>query len=336
MRRLLLLILALSSTVAADETGLPIIDMHLHADVAAANGPPPMHLCVPFDFPAWDQREPYGAAFMRRFKQPDCDDPISSPMTDEELLDRTVEAMERNNVYGVLSGPPERVAAWQAAAPGRFWAGIDFRLVEGRDYSPQTLTELHEAGRLDVFAEVTNQYEGIEPDDARMAPNWSLMEELDIPVGIHIGTGPPGVIYLGSPDYRARMHSPLALEEVLAAHPRLRVYVMHAGFPMLDDTLALLYAHPQVYVGIGVIAQMQPRPVFYRYLKSIVDAGFGERVLFGSDQMVWPELIDRGIAVVQEAPFLSEEQKRDILYNNAARFLRLSDEIIAAHHGRGN
>ncbi len=26
------------------------------------------------------------------------------------------------------------------------------------------------------------------------------------------------------------------------------------------------------------------------------------------------------------------EQKRDILYNNAARFLKLSDEQIAAHH----
>ena len=32
--------------------------------------------------------------------------------------------------------------------------------------------------------------------------------------------------------------------------------------------------------------------------------------------------------------FLSDEQKRDILYNNAARFLRLSEEQIAEHHGR--
>ena len=30
--------------------------------------------------------------------------------------------------------------------------------------------------------------------------------------------------------------------------------------------------------------------------------------------------------------FLSEEQKRDILYNNAARFLRLSKEQIERHH----
>jgi predicted TIM-barrel fold metal-dependent hydrolase len=36
---------------------------------------------------------------------------------------------------------------------------------------------------------------------------------------------------------------------------------------------------------------------------------------------------------VRDAPFLSEMQKRDILYDNAARFLRLRDEEIARHHG---
>jgi uncharacterized protein len=45
-------------------------------------------------------------------------------------------------------------------------------------------------------------------------------------------------------------------------------------------------------------------------------------------------VIERAVAVIEEAPFLSEEQKRDILYNNAARFLRLADEEIAQHHGR--
>jgi len=82
---------------------------------------------------------------------------------------------------------------------------------------------------------------------------------------------------------------------------------------MLDDLLALLYAHPQVYVDVGVIVFALPRAEFYRYLQRIVEAGFGKRVMFGSDQMVWPETIDRGIGTIVEAPFLSEEQKRDIL-----------------------
>jgi len=88
-------------------------------------------------------------------------------------------------------------------------------------------------------------------------------------------------MYLGFPDYRASLHSPLGVEDVLAQHPNLRLYIMHAGFPMLDDVLALLYAHPQVYVGIGVIVYGQPRAAFYRFLRGLIEAGFEERVLFG-------------------------------------------------------
>ncbi len=138
------------------------------------------------------------------------------------------------------------------------------------------------------------------------------------------------MIYLDSERYRARLHSALTLEPVLVKHPKLRVYIMHAGFPMIDDLLALMYAHPQVYVGIGVIVYSQPD--FLDYLGRIVRAGYGKRVMFGSDQMVWPETIERGIEVIKSAPFLTEEQKRDILYNNAARFLRLSEQTISRHH----
>jgi hypothetical protein len=56
-------------------------------------------------------------------------------------------------------------------------------------------------------------------------------------------------------------------------------------------------------------------------------------VRFGTSNIL--ALIERSIAVIEEAPFLSEAQKRDILYNNAARFLRLSEEEIARHHAAG-
>jgi predicted TIM-barrel fold metal-dependent hydrolase len=48
--------------------------------------------------------------------------------------------------------------------------------------------------------------------------------------------------------------------------------------------------------------------------------------------MVWPEAIERSIQVIEQAPFLTPAQKRDILYNNAARFLRLDAATIARHH----
>jgi predicted TIM-barrel fold metal-dependent hydrolase len=124
----------------------------------------------------------------------------------------------------------------------------------------------------------------------------------------------------------------LRLEEVLVRHPELRVYMMHAGYPLLDDLRAVMFAHPQLYVDISMIVYAEPRPAFYRYLQELVDAGYGDRVMFGSDQMIWPGVIEPAIQAIEDATFLSAEQKRDILYNNAARFLRLSEVQIKAHH----
>lgn len=108
---------------------------------------------------------------------------------------------------------------------------------------------------------------------------------------------------------------------------------MHYGSPLVDEMIAVLYSHPQVYVDIGGIQWTYPREYFYAQLKKFIDAGFGKRVMFGSDQMVWPGLIEPAIEIIEEAPFLSDEQKCDIFYNNAARFLHLSKGEVARHHG---
>ena len=122
------------------------------------------------------------------------------------------------------------------------------------------------------------------------------------------------------------------MEDVLVRHPRLRVYLMHAGYPFSDDLRALLFTYPQVYVDIGSIVYAEPRAAFYRFLQSIIEAGYGDRVMFGSDQMIWPGIIGPAIEVIDAAPFLNAAQKRDIFYNNAARFLRLSPAEIQRHH----
>ncbi len=98
---------------------------------------------------------------------------------------------------------------------------------------------------------------------------------------------------------------------------------MHAGWPFLDEMIALLYEHPQVYVDVGAIDWTQPRGEFHRYLRGLVEAGYGKRILFGSDQMVWPKAFSMAVEAAESADFLSAEQKRDIFCRNAACFLRL-------------
>ena len=335
MARILMVFVFLAGSVTAlAEVALPVIDVHMHALSFDQQGPPPLAMCTPMTMPVWDQKAPYAETFFGTFKNPECGDPVWSPMSDEENLARNLAVIEEHNVYGVLAGSRDLVDSWVAAAPGRFFPGLTFDAREGSP-SPEEIVAQHNDGVLDVLMEITTQYHGIAPADPRLEPYWAALEANDIPAGIHVGTGPPGVIYLGASDYRGRMHSPLTMEEVLVAHPGLRVYLAHAGFPMRDDLLSLLYAHPQVYIDIGVIVYTQPRESFYAYLKAIFDAGFGKRVMFGSDQMVWPETTERSIDVINDAPFLSDEQKRDVLFWNAARFLRLPDEEIARMHAAG-
>jgi predicted TIM-barrel fold metal-dependent hydrolase len=54
-----------------------------------------------------------------------------------------------------------------------------------------------------------------------------------------------------------------------------------------------------------------------------MESGFGKRIMFGSDQMAWADAIPLTIQDVESAPFLTEEQKQDIFYNNAARFYNI-------------
>ena len=312
---------------------LPIIDMHLHAS-GVDPARPRTGRCTPVpSYPAWDQRTLWREVYAERMRNPPCPDPVWSATSEEELRAGTIAAVERLNIFGMLSGTPERVAAWRAAAPGRFWPGLGFELRAG--YTPEALRALHREGRLAVLGEVGTIYEGVAPDDARLEPFWALAEELDVPVGIHVGPVFPGMAYLSGRPHDARLYSALTMEPVLVRHPRLRVYLMHAGYPFTEDLLALLYANPQVYVDVAVINWTQPRAAFYRHLERIVEAGFADRVMFGSDQQAWPGTIERAVRSIEEAPFLSAAQKRDILYNNAARFLRLTPEQIAAHHRAG-
>lgn len=50
--------------------------------------------------------------------------------------------------------------------------------------------------------------------------------------------------------------------------------------------------------------------------------------------MQQPETIGIAIEMIESAECVTEQQKRAILYDNAARFLGLSEEEIARDHGR--
>lgn len=329
---LLFLFLLFGQEAVAQKRPLPIIDMHLHALGANDQGPAPLHVGAPFrDLGINDPADDFRKVFMNALKTKVwADHSISSPTTDDSLKTMTLSILERHNIYAVTSGGIETVRNWKATSPDRIINSLDwnFGLAARNGLTVDSLKRIFKTGEFKVFGEISIQYEGYSPSDTAFDSYLAMAEELDIPVGIHIGCGPPGAPYIFADRYRARLHSPLIIEEALLRHPKLRVYAMHAGWPMLDDMLATLYTHPQLYVDLGAICFMIPTKEFHYYLERMVNAGFWKRIMFGSDNMVWPEAIERGIKSIKDASFLTEMQKRDILFNNAARFLRLTDDEI--------
>lgn len=329
---LVLLLLSLPSEVHAQQQPLPIIDMHLHAHSLNdyGGGMPVCTNAKKIVYPGWDPRDPIVFEQLKR-----CESPMPAAASDEALMRESLALLERHNIYAVTTGSLERVSKWRSAAPDRIIPAVPFS-----DYmlEPTVFRHLFSEGRLAVFAEISPQYQGLGLADESLEPYFALAEELDIPVGVHLGEGPVGgAHFLGGPTpspYRARLTSPFQLEEVLIRHPRLRIYVMHFASPLVDEMIAMLFSHPQLYVDIACNNWNSPREHFYSQLKRLIDAGFEERIMWGSDQMVWPGTIEVAIETIEEATFLSTKQKRDIFYNNAARFLRFSEEEIAQHHER--
>ena len=231
---------------------------------------------------------------------------------------KTLEAMDRHNiVLGFLSGADLGVVQkWVATAPGRFIASPFIE--KPGELTPQMLRQEYAAKRLAGMGEIGSQLVGMAPNDPALAPYFALAEEFDVPVLIHTeGIGPP------VPGFRSAAGRPHLLEEVLVRHRNLRVFVENSGYPFLDEMIAMMYQYPQLYGDLSTITWIIPRSAFHRYVEALVRAGLGNRLMFGSDQMRWPEKIDEAIEAIEAADYLTAEQRRDILYNNAARFLRL-------------
>ena len=340
---LALLILAACATACATASARdpvragarePVIDMHLHAHSLADYGGG-MPLCGnagALEFPGVDPRG--GITFASPIVSCAATSMLQPATSDSALMRASLAMLVHEGVIAALTtGTVARVAQWRAASNGRVIPATAFGV---GGVTPDSLQALVRDGRVAAFAEVSVQYDGMRLDDPRLEPFFALAERLDVPVGVHLGEGPPGGAYVlgdstGPSAYRVADGNPLQLEPVLVRHPRLRIWVMHYGSPFVDETIALLYSHPQVFVDIAQNDWGFPRAHFYSQLQRLVNAGFAKRIMFGSDQMIWPDAIPLAIETVRSASFLTEGQKRDILYWNAARFLRLDSATVARH-----
>lgn len=325
-----LLALLLTSLIVApllqaqntDSSLPPVIDVHVHSMTESFPGGGPM--CPnTSDFLASDpnsKEAQFGWA-------PEQCTPKLYPAAKGEYLKEVIAGMKRLNVTAVVFGDPATVHQWMEAYPGHVIPGTGFEQgMQGGRVPLDQLRQDFTTGGFKVMGEIGLQYEGLSPSDPSVDQYFALAEQLDIPVAIHMGTGGSGRANITMSHYRASMGNPLLLEDLLARHPKLRVQIMHAGYPMIDNTLALLQENSHVYVDIAGLIWSYPLKEVNRYIERLVEGGFEDRVMFGTDQLEWPGLEAYSISIIQNADYLTPQQKRDILYNNAARFYRIKAE----------
>lgn len=149
--------------------------------------------------------------------------------------------------------------------------------------------------------------------DPTLWPIFEACRELDIGVLSHSGPSRSGKQY-GEPD---------AFRPLLGAFPGLRIWLAHLGGASWQQTFGLARDFPHIYFDCCEIiewlgAPHAPSQANFVHLVREIGA---ERVMMGSD-FPWYD-IDHTVALIFDVPGLSEDEKRLIVGENAARFLRL-------------
>lgn len=249
---------------------------------------------------------------------------IESPKNADEHLKETISLMDKHNIeYAVVSGSIKSLEKY-TSADSRFIPGY----MDEKSLIPISEFEnLIKLGKIKVFGEITGVYHGRTLNNPVYEPYLSLCEQYGIPVAYHTGGGPPMTPYRCCPNFRISLGDPLLIEDVLVKFPKLQVYLMHGGEVFYEHAIRMMQMYTHLYIDVGVILWVNPALQDYaiNLLKLAKKANVLDRIMFGSDQMVWPDATSKSIEFLNSLDFLSEKEKKMILYDNARKFLKISE-----------
>lgn len=169
--------------------------------------------------------------------------------------------------------PNDYVADYVRRDPERL---IGFGAVDPND--PGAVDELERmAGDLGLRGcKLGPIYQDADPLGDAFLRVWERLERLELPALVHQGT----TFVRNGPLLHAR---PVLLDEVARRFPRLRIVIAHMGHPWIDEAVAVVRKHPNVYADVSAL---HPRPwQLYQALLCAVEYRTEHKLLFGSD---WP------------------------------------------------
>lgn len=240
------------------------------------------------------------------------------------VLDETIERMDANNVrQGLLSGNNKMVQHWIERYPHRFFASFtpDFEF-ENHQVAAKRFEKGVEEGKWHAFGELMLPHMGRPLNDPILFPYYQVCERKGFPAVYHSGfTGQSPHLFVSPYRFRVELGYPLLLQDIVENFPKLKIVISHMGWPFFDQALYMLYTYPNVYLDTSAVNWFLGASVFERMLKEAVETAGSQHILFGSDQMLWPEKIAQALKPIVTADYLTNNDKGCILWDNAIDLL---------------
>lgn len=294
---MLIIPVAKSGEIPKRQDKAPIIDMHVHVH--------------------WSEEDwPWGSEFAG----------LKSSANAEAYFEEAYGLFRKYNIKAVVSSSLELVEKWKSQdEDNRIIPALLMLTPSQWDMNPERFESLVKSGRIKIFGELGPIYSGGTLSDSEWQPYLKICEQYDIPVAVHTGSGVPAVKNTFTERARQRLGDPYLIEDVIVEYPKLRIYLCHSGQEFHEHALMLMDFYPQVYSDLAALldfsANMQR--LCREFLVKAQQDGVLDRVMFGSDIFMTPKHLEIALEYLDSLEFLTKKEKRDILYNNAARFLRL-------------
>jgi uncharacterized protein len=154
------------------------------------------------------------------------------------------------------------------------------------------------------------------PNEHTAYPLYETIAEAGIPALFHTGHSGIGTGLPGGGGLKLKYSNPMALDDVAADIPELKIVLAHPSFPWQDEAISICLHKANVWIDLSGWSPRYFPPQLVQY----ANTQLREKVLFGSDfPLITP---DRWLADFAEAPF-RDEVRPLVLKQNAARLLGL-------------
>ena len=220
--------------------------------------------------------------------------PVTTGIADNDYVGKF--CAEANRIADPASGPRGRVLPF---------ASINPFLVNDLAEELERLVKEYDFRGIKVYPTYQHHY----VNDPRMYPLYARLQEFGLPMLVHTGSS----VFKGA---RIKYGDPLLLDDVAVDFPALNILMAHSGRPLwYEQAFWMARRHENVYMEVSGL----PAKNLLDYFPRLED--IAHKVVYGSD---WPGNPDlrRNVEAIRSLS-ISEEAKQNILYDNAARILKL-------------